>query len=57
MTESEWRQRYRQAFVDAGVSYEEAMGYAYASDYEDASRGFEEDPEGAAQMEMSYWED
>ncbi len=56
MTENEWLARYRQTFVDAGCSLEEAMDCAYASPYEEVSKYFEDDPEGAAQEEMSYWE-
>lgn len=56
MTEGEWKQRYRTAFVDAGCSEEEANDIYNAVDYNEARRGFDEDPEGAAQMEMSYWD-
>lgn len=56
MSRDEWLSRYRHAFVDAGLSPLEALEIASAVDFEDASRGFEEDPEGAAQEEMSYWD-
>lgn len=57
MTKENWMFRYKQAFVDAGLSQSEAKQCSEAVDYEEARKGFEEDPEGAAQMEMSYWEE
>lgn len=50
-------QRYRQAFIDlAGLSESEADECAEASTFEEVSRYYEGDPEGAAVEEMSYWE-
>lgn len=55
---SEWFRRYQQRFVDqAGLSPEQAEACAAAETFEVLSDGFEDDPEGAADMEMSYWEE
>jgi hypothetical protein len=57
MVENEWLRRYKQAFKDtANLTDAEAAECAGAVSFEEASRGFEDDPEGAAQMEMSYWD-
>ncbi len=57
LTREEWLKRYKQAFIDgADLTDSEAQSCVDAISFEDASRQFETDPEGAAQMEMSYWE-
>jgi len=57
MTQEEWMRRYRQTFMDvAGLSESEAKEMAEAIGFKEASSEFEDDPEGAAQMEMSYWD-
>ena len=59
MTRDEWLNRYKQRFID--VVYEltpaQAQWCADAESFEVLSDWFEDDPEGAADMEMSYWED
>ena len=53
----EWLKRYKQAFMDFGKASEaEANEYVKATDFEHAIEGYENDPEGAAHEEMSYWE-
>lgn len=57
MDGQEWLQRYRQHFIDcAKLTVEQAHKCAEAESFEVLSEGFEDDPEGAADMEMSYWE-
>ena len=57
ITRKDWMFRYKESFVAVGLSQKEALDCANAADYEEARAGFEDDPEGAAQMEMSYWEE
>lgn len=53
----EWYRRYRQRFIDrAKVTLKQAEALAEAESFEVLSEGFEDDPEGAADSEMSYWE-
>jgi hypothetical protein len=53
----EWLQRYQQRFMkEAGVNAEQARQCSEAEPFEVLSDGFEDDPEGAADSEMSYWE-
>lgn len=53
----EWLRRYRQRFMDvAGLSAGQAEDCANAVTFEEASDSYEDDPEGAADMEMSYWD-
>lgn len=57
LTEEEWLQRYQQRFIDvAGVSSAQARAAAKAESFHVLSHMFEDDPEGAADSEMSYWE-
>lgn len=56
MTREDWLFRYKQFFVSVGLSPKEAECCAGAEPFEILSRDFEDDPEGAAQEEMSYWE-
>lgn len=54
---AEWLRRYQAEFKrDTKLTDEEAKAHAETTSYEDAIQGFEDDPEGAAQMEMSYWD-
>lgn len=53
LTEKEWIRRYRQRFIDRSGCGDPAD----AETFEVVSEGFENDPEGAADEEMSYWED
>ncbi len=57
LTEQEWLKRYQQRFVDvAGLTLEQASQCAIAESFDVLSDGFENDPEGAADSEMSYWD-
>lgn len=56
VSQQEWMRRYTQAFVDGGCSLDEAQKCAKATTFETARGHFEDDPEGAAQEEMSYWD-
>ncbi len=57
MDRAEWIRRYKQTFIDrAELSDEQAQLCVDAIAFEDASCQFEDDPEGAAMEEMSYWE-
>jgi len=56
MSREEWLKRYKQEFIDAAkLTDEEAQSCVDALTFEEASNGYENDPEGAAQLEMSYW--
>lgn len=57
LEKSEWLRRYRQAFIDVGCTEALADDCVGASPFEEVSECFEDDPEGAAQMEMSYWDE
>ena len=54
----EWLGRYRQRLIGvAGLSEQHAQQCVEAGDgFEAMSDGYEDDPEGAADMEMSYWD-
>lgn len=57
MEQQEWLRRYQQRMIDkAGLTEDQAKKCATADTYETLSDGFEDDPEDAADMEMSYWE-
>ncbi len=54
---ADWLRRYAARFmVVAGLTQQQADACANAETFEVLSDGFEDDPEGAADMEMSYWE-
>lgn len=56
--ETEWLRRYKARFiVVAGLTPEQAEACANAESFEVLSESFEDDPEGAADEEMSYWSD
>lgn len=56
MTNEEWLERYAQRIVtQARFSVEEAREIANANPIEDLNDGYEDDPEGAADEEMSCW--
>ena len=58
MSRDEWLRRYKARFVNAGLTTEQAEDCANAESFEClSSGGFEDDPEGAADEEMSYWSD
>lgn len=58
MSQEEWLRRYQQRFIDrAGLSLAQAKACARAESFEVLSEWFEDDPECAADMEMSYWSD
>ena len=54
--QAEWLRRYRQQFINRGVDEKAADGVASCDTFEALSHYFEDDPEGAADMEMSYWD-
>jgi hypothetical protein len=57
MTSEEWKARYKQEFIRAAkLSPEQAQKCVDAADFPSAMDGYEDDPEGAAQEEMSCWE-
>ncbi len=57
MTQDEWFTRYKQRFMDvARVSQLQAQALANAEPFPTLAEGFEDDPEGAADSEMSYWD-
>ena len=56
MDQQEWLERYTKRFMErANLGREQAEDCRDAVDFADASDGFEDDPEGAAEEEMSYW--
>ena len=58
MTKQEWIDRYKARFVEvAGLTPEQACACATAESFEVLSDGFADDPEGAADEEMSCWTD
>lgn len=59
MTEEEWRDRYAKRIAEqAGWPEKSARKFAKdALPFTELSEGYEDDPEGAADMEMSYWSD
>jgi hypothetical protein len=57
MTEREWLDRYRRRIMEVvGWSWDETLACEQAETFEVLSDGFDDDPEGAADEEMSYWE-
>jgi hypothetical protein len=64
VTREEWEKRYRQRFAERArtpegntLSNEFLDDIAGAVPFEGKSDCYEDDPEGAADEEMSYWED
>lgn len=56
-SEAEWLERYRRRFVAVGaLDAAQAEDYSHTETFEVLSEGFEDDPEGAADEEMSYWD-
>jgi len=55
ITEHEWLDRYELAFILRGVPQHVAQQARVAETFATLSNGFRDDPEGAADMEMSYW--
>ncbi len=54
----EWQQRFQQRLINvAGVTPEQAQGEFDGSGFEYLSEGYEDDPEGSADMAMSYWDE
>lgn len=57
MTEREWLDRYKRRFIErAELTEGQASACAAAETFAVLSEGFDDDPEGAADEEMSYWE-
>lgn len=58
MDRAEWLRRYMNRFIErADLTPKQAEQCAKAESFEVLSQGFEDDPEGAADEEMSYWTD
>lgn len=58
LTQDDWIERYRQRIIDiAKVSETVADDCCQATCFSELAEGYEDDPEGAADMEMSYWTD
>ncbi len=56
--QSAWLERYKRRFMKvAHLTETQAQACATAESFAVLSEGFEDDPEGAADEEMSYWED
>ena len=56
MTEQEWLERYQRRFIErAEVSASIAAEFAKAESFAVLSEFYEDDPEGAADEEMSCW--
>jgi hypothetical protein len=56
--ERRWLDRYARRMMDrAGLTEEQARACAEAESFEVLSESFEDDPEGAADMELSYWDE
>jgi hypothetical protein len=56
MTQQEWLGRYKRRFVErAGLTDAQAQACAEAESFDVLSDMFEDDPEDAADEEMSYW--
>ena len=57
MNRDEWLNRYKRRFMDiAELTETQAQACAEAESFEVLAEFFEDDPEGAADEEMSYWE-
>jgi hypothetical protein len=57
MTQDEWLDRYAKRFIArCGVTPDQAAEIAKAETFAVLSEGFEDDPEDAADSEMSYWD-
>ena len=57
MTEPEWITRYKQRFIErAALTDTQAQALVEAVEISEAREYFEDDPEGAADEEMSYWD-
>ena len=56
LTEDQWLARYKQRFVDVGLTHEEAQACAEAIDMTEVDLS-DDDPEQMADDEMSYWDD
>ena len=58
MTPQEWLDRYKRRFIErAGLTEAQAQACADAEPFEVLSEMFEDEPEDAADEEMSYWSD
>ncbi len=57
MTQQEWLDRYKRRFIEvAELTERQAQACANAEDFATLSLYFEDEPEEAADEEMSYWE-
>ena len=56
MTQDEWLRRYQQRFTERTGDDQIGQAMAAAETFEKLVEYFEEDPEGAADEEMSCWD-
>ena len=57
LSREEWCRRYRQRLIDvAGVTEAQAQAELEAGTVEYLIEDYEDDPEGSADVSMSYWE-
>jgi hypothetical protein len=57
LDEETWKSRYRKRLMDkTDLGFLEADKVLEAADWPDIYDGYEDDPEGSADEEMSYWE-
>lgn len=59
MDEAEWMRRYKQRFITVAEMAPDVVDRMVNADgrpFAELAEGFEDDPEGAADEEMSYWE-
>jgi hypothetical protein len=57
MSQEEWLDRYERRFIARCIPAHVAREAARAEPFEVLADGYEDDPEGAADLEMSYWRD
>ncbi len=58
MTQDEWLTRFKRRFIEvAGITEAHAEDCARSEPFDALCEMFEDDPEGAADEEMSYWTD
>lgn len=57
LSQQEWLDRYKAQFVKRGCLPELAESASRAETFDVLSEDYEDDPEGSADMEMSYWDE
>lgn len=57
LREDVWLERYQRRLVEvAGLTPKQAQACGEAESFAVLSEGYEDDPEGAADLELSYWD-